>query len=198
MTRRFLTMAVILALAAVCFIPSSLAAETMYVYTSNGGSLNIRSDPYVDENVIGTLPYGSAINVEFFLGNGWACVDWGGTEAYVQSRFLQGDPPGPQPQPRPRPKPTAEPSGSSSIETLNAEFRTARLVNPYTVYARPTRASGWVNLRWAPSMETEVIATYHTGDPLTVVAELRNWYQVEDPDTGATGFMMKKYVSAGY
>ena len=198
MLRRILAAALAAALMTVLFIPASLAVETMYVYTSNGGSLNVREDPYVDENVIGTLPYGSPVGVDHFLGNGWACIVWGSRDAYVQSRFLQGNPPGPNPRPRPQPRPTAVPYDDDAIETLNAEFRTGKLVRPFTVYARPARASGWVNMRWAPNRETEVIATFNSGDPLTVVADLRDWYQVQDPETGSVGFMMKEYVSRGY
>ena len=83
---------------------------------------------------------------------------------------------------------------------MNDEFRTGKLVaNPFTVYARPSRASGWVNLRWAPSTEAERIATCPQGKQLTVIGEIgetRNWYQVQDPQTGMIGFISRQYVSA--
>ena len=78
---------------------------------------------------------------------------------------------------------------------MNREFRAARKVNAYTVISRPVRASGWVNLRWAPSLEAEVIATCPQGKELTVIAELRTWYQVQDPVTGMVGFISRSYVS---
>ena len=81
---------------------------------------------------------------------------------------------------------------------LNAEFRTARLVAPFVVSVRPSRASGWVNMRWAPSKDTEVLATYRSGAQLTVIAETQSWYQVADPNTEATGFIMKNYVVRQY
>jgi len=55
--------------------------------------------------------------------------------------------------------------------------------------------SGWVNLRWAPSTEAERIATCPQGKELTVLAELKNWYQVEDPATGMIGFIKRTFVS---
>ena len=79
---------------------------------------------------------------------------------------------------------------------MNAEFNTAKKVAaPYTVVARPSRASGWVNLRWAPSTEAERIATCKQGKELTVLAELKNWYQVQDPETGMIGFISNQYVT---
>ena len=66
---------------------------------------------------------------------------------------------------------------------------------PYVVIVRPSRASGWVNMRWAPSKDTEILATYRSGARLTVIAETQSWYQVTDPDTEATGFIMKSYVA---
>ena len=78
---------------------------------------------------------------------------------------------------------------------LNREFRSARVVQtPYTVVSRPVRASGWVNLRWAPSLEAELIETCPQGKELTVLTEMNNWYQVQDPTTGMIGFIMRKYV----
>ena len=62
------------------------------------------------------------------------------------------------------------------------------------VTVRPSRASGWVNLRWAPSKQTEVMATYKANEKLLVIQELKNWYQVEDQDTGNVGFISKQFV----
>ena len=86
---------------------------------------------------------------------------------------------------------------SRAFSAMNDEFRTGRLVtDPFTVYARPSRASGWVNLRWAPSTEAERIATCPQGKALTVIGETQNWYQVQDPETGMIGFISRQYVSA--
>jgi len=51
-----------------------------------------------------------------------------------------------------------------------------------------------VNLRFAPSKQTEVMGTYRDNAQLTVIAELNGWYQVEDPQTGAVGYMSSQYV----
>ena len=173
---------------------------TMYVYTDNGQGLNVRSSPFVGHNIIGVAPYGSQLEVIRFLDNGWACIQWDVfTEAYVQSRFLQWYEPEsfkPTPAPTAAPTPTPyNPSYTDTLAQLNAEFRTARLVTPFVILVRPSRSSGWVNMRWAPSKDTEVLSTYRSGDKLTVIAETYTWYQVVDPDTEATGFIMKAYTT---
>lgn len=182
---------------------------TMYVYTDNGRGLNVRSSPYVGNNIIGLIPYGSQVQVTRFLDNGWASIVWNVYgEAYVQSRFLQWYAPAPVPTAIPTAIPTAVPTAvptynpyypySDPMADLNAELRTARMVTPFTVSVRPSRSSGWVNMRWAPSKDTEVMNTYRSGALLTVIAETQNWYQAEDPSTGATGFIMKSFVVRQY
>lgn len=187
-------------------VPGSIVPgtyDTMYVYTENGKSLNVRSTPYVGNNIIGYAPYRSSVQVIRFLDNGWACIAWYGGEAYVQSRFLQWYQPDPYtpvtPTATPAPTATAEPyTATDTLAVLNAEFRTAKLVTPFSVTVRPSRASGWVNMRWAPSKDVEAIAQYRSGVKLTVIAETQSWYQVVDPDTESTGFIMKAYVTRVY
>ena len=234
MAKKVLTLSLALAMLVLCGAP--VLAETgnpsytiMYVYTDNGKNLNVRSSPYVGENIIGQARFGESLKVRRFLENGWACIIWNlNGEAYVQSRYLQWTQPDtvitpyvqtPVPTAVPTAAPTAAPyinphNGGSNyggnynyyantytdtLAVLNAEFRTARIVAPtFTVIVRPTRASGWVNMRWAPSKDVEVLATYRNGARLTVIAETQSWYQVVDPDTEATGYMMKTYTTRQY
>ena len=181
--------------------PEDNTVMTMYVVTDNGKGLNVRRDPYVsDYNILAVAPYGSRIDVLRFLDNGWAAVRWQYYgEAYVQSRFLQWYVPyiTNPPTARPTVAPTAAPyypSYADTIPGLNAEFRTMRAVTPFTVSVRPVRSSGWVNMRWAPGQDLEVVRIYYNGDRLTVLAEGANWYQVQDPNSGAVGYMMKTYT----
>ena len=200
----------LIAVMAAMFLPTVAFADyygTQWVYTDNGKSLNVRSKPSTGNNIIGSLKYGAEVTVVEMYSNGWAQILWEQNAygefgvAYVQRRFLVNH------------KPTSQPAQSSTVpayggtatavdlakafSTMNDEFRTGKLVaNPFTVYARPSRASGWVNLRWAPSTEAERIATCPQGKALTVIGETKNWYQVQDPQTGMIGFISKQYVSA--
>lgn len=180
---------------------------TQWVYTDNGKSLNVRSTPSTGNNIIGSLKYGAEVTVVEIYSNGWAQILWEQNSygefgvAYVQRRFLVNH----KPTSQPAQSNAAPSSGSSTSATdyakafsmMNDEFKAGKLVaNPFTVYARPSRASGWVNLRWAPSTEAERIATCPQGKALTVIGETKNWYQVQDPQTGMIGFISKQYVSA--
>ena len=111
---------------------------------------------------------------------------------FISSRYLRKS--------KPPANPGSESSSSSSSGSsdtaaeINREFRSAKKVDPFTVTVRPSRASGWVNLRWAPSKSTEVMATYKQNEKLLVIQETNNWYQVEDQDTGNVGFISKQFV----
>ena len=199
MTKKIISLTAAVLLMMALLIPAVHADTTMYVYTENGGTLNVRSSERIENNVIGTLPYGAKVTVRSSY-NGWSQIlyPWVNTVsggyrvdyAYVQSRYLISVKPAPYP---PAPAPAPVPS-RSTISSLNVEFRTARKVVPFTVISRPSRATGWVNLRWAPSKSTEVMATYKQNEKLLVIQETNNWYQVEDQDTGNVGFISKQFV----
>ncbi|MBQ6961245.1 MAG: SH3 domain-containing protein [Clostridia bacterium] len=202
MTKRLISLALIAVLTAMLIPSLAVADRIMYVYTDDGKSLNVRSSPNTGDNKIGSLKYGAQVDV-ISISNGWANIWWTQSEygefrtAYVQSRFLVNYQPGPKPV-QPTPAPTSSPSTDYAKEFLaiNKEFESAKQVAyPYTVVARPSRASGWVNLRWAPSTEAERISTCPQGKELTVLVEMKNWYQVQDPETGMIGFISSKYVT---
>ena len=209
MKKSLISLVLIAALTAMLLFVLAVADSyygTQWVYTDNGKSLNVRSAPSTGDNVIGSLKYGAEVTVIEMYDNGWAQILWEQKDngefgsAYVQRRFLVNHKPSSQPV-----QPTAAPaSGTASGNTdyakafasMNAEFKSARMVtSPYTVIARPSRASGWVNLRWAPTTEAERIATCKQGKELTVLVEMKNWYQVQDPETGLIGFISRQYVT---
>ena len=69
-----LAAAVLLLAAAVPFASAegnNLGLGTMFVYTENGKSLNVRSAPETGDNIIGSLPYGAEVRVTGFEG-AWA------------------------------------------------------------------------------------------------------------------------------
>ena len=110
MTRKTvsLLLTLVLALSACAFIPAASKAEAMpmYVYTENGGTLNVRSTPEKlrdNSNVIGELKYGEMVMVEFINSTGWAVILYKDGEAYVQAHFLVDNPPAPRPAPTPAP-----------------------------------------------------------------------------------------------
>ena len=210
MKKRMFALLMVLVFAAAALIPAALAEDNTppdsegyyYVYTETGQGLNVRATP--GGEIVGSLKYGTRIYCYYRDGGtGWALIDYSynmkgvgyGTYAcFVSSRYLRKTKP-----------PARSGSGSSSsssssaaatdgIDEINKEFRSAKNVTPYTITVRPTRASGWVNMRWAPSKSTEIMATYRANEKLLVIRELDNWYQVEDQETGSVGFISKQFV----
>ena len=208
MKKRLIALLMVLLLAA-GLLPAAIAEDDTpmasegyyYVYTENGKNLYVRSTP--GGEIVGSLKYGTKIYCYYRDGgNGWALIDYyynnpgygyGTYAAYISSRYLRKN------------KPPARNSGSSSSSSsssstdmaaeITAEFKSAKKVTPFIVTVRPSRASGWVNMRWAPSKSAELMATYKQNEKLLVIKETNNWYQVEDQDTGDVGFISKQFVT---
>ena len=206
MKKRLIALLTVLILTVTVMIPATLAEDDTpsdsagyyYVYTENGKGLNVRATPGGD--IVGSLKYGTKIYCYYRDGgNGWALIDYSynmpgvgyGTYAcFISSRYLRKS----KPPANPGSGSSTKPAAKDTVEEINAEFRSAKDVDPFSVTVRPSRASGWVNLRWAPSKSAEIMATYKANQKLLVVKELNNWYQVEDQDTGDVGFISKQFV----
>ena len=207
MKKRLFALLTALVIAAAILIPAAVAEDNTpsdsegyyYVYTENGKGLNVRATPGGD--VVGSLKYGTKIYCYYRDGGtGWALIDYSynmpgvgyGTYAcFISSRYLRKSKPPARQNSDASSKPAA---ATDNTDSINAEFRSARKVDPFSVTVRPSRASGWVNLRWAPSKSSEIMATYKANEKLLVIQELNNWYQVEDQDTGDVGFISKQFV----
>ena len=195
----------ILAMVLLAGLALTAAAEDQgserYVYTQNGKDLLVRSSTNTyEDNVIGSLPYGAKVITYGSAAPGWTVIDYGdgSTSAYVMTRFLVKNKPGPHdPGLNPTPKSdsqTFDTREATTVEQLNTLLASAKSVEPYTVTVRPLRASGWVYLRWLPTRYSRELATFSANQQLTVIAELKDWYQVEEPVTGKIGFVYMSYI----
>ena len=187
-----LAAAVLLLAAAVPFASAegnSLGLGTMFVYTENGKSLNVRSTPETGDNIIGSLPYGTEVHVTGFEG-AWARIGYLGGSAWVMSRFLQWYAPGPKPAPQPDPEPVPDPDAGRT----EAELRSEVSIPLTAMQAQAGRSSGWVNMRVSPSKSSARVQTCPDGAPLTAFAETTNWYHVTDPATGGSGYIRKDFL----
>ena len=191
MKKRIILFLLVLAVLLTMLIPAASAAVTVkYVYTRNSKPLNVRSWPDINAGLIGTIPNGQAVMVESYTADyTWAVIKHNGQTAYVMSQYLVDRTPI-------YPTPTPTPGGNTQtiINAMENEFRTYHVVSPYTVLAKPIRASGWVNLRYAPSTEFGHADNLYANTQLTVIAETRNWLQVRRNDTGVTGYVMRQYT----
>lgn len=170
----------------------------MYVYTSNGKNLLVRSSmSTTEDNVIGNLPYGSKVFTYGSPKAGWTYIEIGNLSGYVMSRFLVKD----KPAPHGSSSSDSSKSGTkgfdtrsaTTVEQINTLLASAKSVTPYTVTVRPSRASGWVYLRWLPTRHAKQIAAYGANQELMVIAELKDWYQVQDSE-GNVGFVYTGYI----
>ncbi len=97
-------------------------------------------------------------------------------------------------------KPTATPKPEKDraaiIKKMESEWKTYTPVDePYMVTPRPSRASGWVNFRFAPTDQMGHIAKMYAGMQLKVIAETKDWLQVEEPYTGVVGYISRNFVT---
>ena len=114
----------------------------MFVYTENGKGLNVRSAPVKEDNIIGSLPYGSQVDVTEFNGE-WATIRWGNSYAYVQSRFLQWYQPEAKPTPAPEPAPGKPAAGSAKTTAkVPATFSTFTLTETLRLAAASQTKDG--------------------------------------------------------
>lgn len=81
------------------------------------------------------------------------------------------------------------------FEEILAEFDQAKNVDePYEVVTKPTRVSGFVFLRWAPSKSAPPMANYPAKQELTVLKETPNWLLVVNKETNDVGYLNKAFA----
>ena len=205
MKKRLVPFLLALAILVIALVPAAMADSSVkYVYARNGKPLNVRAWPDVNSALLGKIPIGTAVTVEAYTSNyTWANIRYNGQSAYVMTQFLVDTyPEGGFVPPSPSPlTPSGDKSYQNIIDSMESEFSTYRVVEPYTVLAKPVRATGWVNLRYAPSTEFGHADNLYANTQLTVIAETRYWLQVRRVDTGVTGYVKREFVismGAGY
>ena len=169
--------------------------KTMYVYTENGGKLNVRSEPRIkDGNVIGQLEFGAEVKVLApVLGTAeWYAIEYAKAPdqtAYVMTRYLVDS------KPDDTKKKEAE-ERAANLEELNRQLASAKPVDqPFMIVVRAARSSGWVNFRVGPGVAADRISSLPDGRELKVIGETTKWYQAIDMETGKTGYISKNYVT---
>lgn len=163
-----------------------------YVYTSNGKELAMHKSPSSGSRDVAQLPYGAKVHIKQLVNNDqWAYCGYHGTFGYVQTRYLVSSPPAPYHAS----SSSSSKSNSSQQEDLKSAFSGFRAQN-YDVRVRSSTPGGYVNLRWGPSKQIAVQMRIDDGSTLHVLAHNSHWAQVQDPDTGAVGFMMRSFLSA--
>ena len=190
-----LVMALVLALSA-C---ATALAETKWIKTKNGKPATARSEPDVNSTWVGEFAYGTEV---YTMGtapvNGYTELSNGGG-MWVLTRFLVDYQPGPY-----VPSSDSGSSGKGGKSSSNSggdvqsaiynEFKAAKWVEPYTVVTYHNRSSGIINMRYAPSKNAPLVESYRPGELLEVICELKDWIEVQDPETGKVGYIRHDFL----
>lgn len=184
---------------------AAMAYTTMYVYTSNGKPLNMRDAPSIIGSVMTQIPNGAPVRVNDAYDDTWYSVTYNGYTGYSMARYLVYGWPTPMPiptycpwptyYPTPTPMPTVTPTPYIGFPNdIFFGFQPAY----YKALVRPSNPAGYVNLRWAPSLQAEIHTHYYANKILTVMSQNSLWCQVLDEDGRIMGFMMRQFLNPYY
>lgn len=67
-------------------LASSVGVTVAHIDSSNG--LKIRKEPSTEAGFYGVLPYGDEVEVLSVSEDGWACIDYEGTDGYVSTEYV--------------------------------------------------------------------------------------------------------------
>ncbi len=172
---------------------------TMYVYTDNGGSLNVRSEPFIKSgNIIGKLEYGASVTVlgSVVIDPSWLVIRYSkGPDGcgYVQGRFLVSSKPAARKQDQ---KSEEQKKQEKELEELNRQLKTFRTLDvPKLILVHTTRTSGWINFRVGPGVASDRIASYPDGTQLKAIGETDKWWQAIELNSGKVGYISKNYTT---
>jgi uncharacterized protein YraI len=176
----------------VCVAAAAAAYTTMYVYTSNGKPLNLRDAPSIIGSVLTQIPNGAAVHVVDAYDDTWYYVSYNGYGGYSMARYLIGATPSPTPTPYPVPTVTPYPGGFPNDIFFGFQ------ATYYKALVRPSNPAGYVNLRWAPSLQADIHSRYYANAILTVMSQNSLWCQVLDEEGKIMGFMMRQFLYPYY
>lgn len=159
--------------------------DVMYVATVKKHRLNMRSAPEVGNNIVGEIAHGTRVTVVDPLPDNpdWVLVlpDGWSNPYYCMSSLLSKSKTGPDKQKK------------ETTESYN--YASFKHVSEYKTQVAPSRAGGFVNLRWAPSKSSPSMMKLYGGTSVTVLAKGKGWWQVRVDSNGYTGFIMDAFVN---
>lgn len=153
--------------AALVLCAASASADTLFVSTPNGKTVNMRTGAGKRYNVLKRVPNGYAVTVDEEDESGWLLCTYEGYHGYIDSSFL------------------SEMPGAIYDFALNC----------YEASVKPSRDGGYVNLRKQPTKESGVICRYNKGDELFVLRTNSTWSLIYDPNSCDYGFMQSSFLS---
>ena len=181
-------MCMTLLFAAIIPMTAMANAASMFVYTSNHKTLNMRSSMVTGaNNVVAHVPYGAEIDVLQLVNSTWAKCQYNNQVGYCMRRYLVTSKPANNNN-------NSNNGGSSTDATLSNSMFNGMQACYYTATVRPTHPTGFVNMRWAPSTAAKIHGRYYSNARLVVMAQNNRWCQVLDESTNTMGFMMRSFL----
>ena len=188
-------------LAAFLLLPALAAADTWYVYTENGKTLNLRSE--VNNSVIANIPYGTALEPDPDKSSETAAyVTYKDKSGYVKWKFLVQDKPAPKVRTStPTPAPVQALQPVYGVPQQAAAPASVASVAVSALYSGFRQREGSVVVRtadrlfWSPDNTQAPITTITAGTELEALTEDNYWIQVYDPQKRLCGFMLKSSLS---
>ncbi|MEG0742113.1 MAG: SH3 domain-containing protein [Clostridia bacterium] len=141
------------------------APGTAYVRTNTGANLNMRTQPSLQSDIIGSFKNGTAVTVKQ-QGAGWCQVELNGTLGYMASRYL-----------------STSAGGSGGSDTTGY---------PKQGVVKNPGANQVLLLREKASTDARVIGYFGNGTSVTLKGESGSFYKVTVG--GKDGYMMKKFI----
>lgn len=158
------------------------------IVNSDASTLNLRSGPSTEYDVIAQIPKGTNIVVTQY-GDTWCAVTWGSLSGHVMTKYLlfeAEESSEPTDTPTPTPTQSVEPDPT---ETVSPDITAAP--EEYTVWVMGT--VNYVNLRVAPSTEAEIITRIPSGDEMAVLEVLGTFTHVRHGV--GTGYVLSKHLT---
>ena len=179
----------------ICLASASLA-ETYYVYTENGKTLNLRSA--TDNRVIANIPYGTALEPDDELSTESAAyVTYKDESGYVKWKYLVKEKPAPRKKNSATPAPTAVPMQYTQSSPIQSQAENSgspsynSLFSGFQMNRRRTTLKQAAPMRWVPDMSAPIMRNYQEGQEFEVLVENSSWCQVLDTVSGLCGFIQK-------
>lgn len=181
--------------------PSS--GNSMYVYTANGKTLNLREKGKSNAKILRVIPWGAQVKVLKSSGS-WTKITYDGTTGYVVSKYLVSKRPTRRPSskksgkkaaPTPTPLPTRLPASLSEItdEDLD-QTELIDLEDPEDVTVEPLTDDPDVPMFSEMSLKSKMLYQYSRGDHLRLVSRNENWGLVIDATNNLEGYMLLDWL----
>lgn len=182
--------------------PAPINANSYFVNTNQGDPLNVRATNSTQAQVVGSLPQGTQVTMNTSDSSGqWFEVSAPGIRGWVAAAYLinpQGQRASnslPAQAPAPVAAPQAAADSSYTLEDASNRLASTIIANARVSqdYRVRTQDGDPLNLRSAPSVNSQVIAVLPYMSYLGELEDLGDWVKVVTPD-GVVGYAAQEFL----